>query len=148
MTINTVEAQYTSLTLTSLQQTDQAQGVGTAGSSTTVAGAGAGAVPGIAFGDSAHISGPAQLFGELQQLQSQNPAQFKQVVSDIATQLQNAAKQTTGQQADFLTNLADKFQTASTTGDRVLASAARTPPRPRHLQRTGAVGPGFGADWH
>jgi hypothetical protein len=72
---------------------------------------------GSSNGDSAQISGLAQLYGQLQQLQSQNPAQFKQVTSEIATQLQSASARATGSDASFLANLATKFQTASATGD-------------------------------
>jgi hypothetical protein len=117
MTINTSAI---SLTLTDIQQTDQTQGVGALAVGGQLLGTGAaGAVgpAGIAFGDSAQISGPGKLFAELQQLQSQNPTKFTQVVSDIATQLQTAAQQATGNQANFLTNLADRFQTVANTGD-------------------------------
>jgi hypothetical protein len=69
------------------------------------------------FGDSAQISGPGKLFSELQQVASQNPTEFKQLTGQIATQLQNAAQQATGGLASFLTALANKFESASTTGD-------------------------------
>jgi hypothetical protein len=67
-------------------------------------------------GDSVQISGPAQLYSQLQQLQSQNPTSFKQVTSEIASQLQAASAQATGGEAGFLANLASKFQTAANTG--------------------------------
>ena len=61
---------------------------------------------------STHISKQGQLLSKLQQLQQQDPAKFKQVVTDIATKLQDAAKSATGDQQKFLTDLADKFQKA------------------------------------
>src|SRR5947207_621996 len=68
--------------------------------------------------DTADISGPGQLFSLLQQLQQTDPTKFKQVTGDIASQLQSAAQQqgSTGA-SGFLTQLADKFQQASQTGD-------------------------------
>lgn len=56
------------------------------------------------------ISGPGQLLSDLQQLQMQNPAEFQRVVSQISSQLQNAAHQAQGSQSDFLANLATQFQ--------------------------------------
>jgi hypothetical protein len=103
--------------LTGLQQTDQTQGVGALLSGGQLLGTGATSTASGAAGDSARISGLGKLFAELQALQSQDPAKFKSVLTDISTQLQNAAKQVTGGQADFLTKLADQFQTAANTGD-------------------------------
>jgi hypothetical protein len=68
--------------------------------------------------DSIDVSQVAQLFQQLQQLQSTDPTDFKQVTADAATQLLQAAQQATDpQQASFLTNLADKFQQASQSGN-------------------------------
>jgi hypothetical protein len=68
--------------------------------------------------DSVDFSQVGTLFKELQQLQQSNPTEFKQVLEDAATKLQQAASQTTDStQAQFLTNLADKFQSAASTGD-------------------------------
>jgi hypothetical protein len=68
--------------------------------------------------DGVDFSRVAQLFKELQKLQSSDPAEFKKVLTDAAQKLKDAA----GQQSDpttasFLTNLADKFQQAADTGD-------------------------------
>jgi hypothetical protein len=79
--------------------------------SLTGGGGGGGASP-----ISTSISGPGQLFSDLQQLQAQNPAAFQQVTSQIATQLQAAAQQTQGPQSDYLSNLAAKFQNISSGG--------------------------------
>jgi len=65
---------------------------------------------------SAKISGPGQLLSNLQQLQTQNPAQFTQVVSQIAAQLSAAAQQAQGPQANFLSNLASKFKSVANGG--------------------------------
>ena len=71
-----------------------------------------------ASSDSVGVSQFAQLMQKLQQLQTSNPAEFKQVMSDAAKQLKTAAAQSTAPaQAKFLTNLADKFQKAADTGD-------------------------------
>jgi hypothetical protein len=70
----------------------QLQGVnGLTSSNSSAGGGGAGQ-------SSVTISGPGQLLSDLQQLQTQNPAEFQQVVSQIASQLQSAAQQTQGQQ--------------------------------------------------
>jgi hypothetical protein len=68
--------------------------------------------------DSVGVSQFAQLMQQLQQLQTSNPTEFKQVMSDAATQLKTAAAQSTDPaQATFLTNLSDQFQNAATTGN-------------------------------
>ncbi|VTR93292.1 Uncharacterized protein OS=Desulfovibrio sp. U5L GN=DesU5LDRAFT_2834 PE=4 SV=1 [Gemmata massiliana] len=84
-------------------------------------------------GDSARISGPGKLLGELQQLRSQDPTKFKEVTADIASQIRTAASQATGGAADFLNNLADRFQSASSTG-----SATGLAPAHHHHHHTGA----------
>jgi hypothetical protein len=69
-------------------------------------------------GDSASISGVGQLLSALQQLQTQDPNQFTQVVSQISSQLQSTAQQQ-GQssQGNALSNLATQFQNVASTGD-------------------------------
>ena len=93
-----------------------------------------GAAP--ATGDSARISGPGKLLGELQQLAAQDPTKFKSVAADIASKLQTAATQATGAPADLLTALANKFQTASSTG-----SASGLVPAHHHHHHAGAYNP-------
>jgi hypothetical protein len=66
--------------------------------------------------DSATISGPGQLFSELQQLSQQNPTEFKAVASQIASTFQNAASQATGSDAQMLTSLANQFTQAAQSG--------------------------------
>lgn len=70
-----------------------------------------------AAGVTVDISKPGQLMSELSSLAQSDPAQFKAVAADIATQLQNAASSQTGSSADFLNKLADKFSAASKSGD-------------------------------
>jgi hypothetical protein len=59
------------------------------------------------------ISRQGQLFSQLQQLQTQDPAKFKQVLTDVANQLTTAAQGATGKDQQFLSNLADKFTKAA-----------------------------------
>jgi len=72
---------------------------------------------------------------ELQQLQQQNPTQFKQVLSEVTSQLQQAASQASASgnttQANNLTNLATTFQNAESGGPL---------PTAQQLQQAGLVG--------
>jgi len=81
----------------------------TGATATTGTGSGAGSA-------STSVSDKAKLLQQLQPLSQSNPAEFKQVTADIATQLQAQAKQEGGQQGQALSNLASKFQQASQTG--------------------------------
>jgi hypothetical protein len=65
---------------------------------------------------STSISTPGQFFSEMQQLSQQNPSEFKTVAAQVATSFQNAASQTSGPQAQFLSNLANQFTQAAQTG--------------------------------
>src|SRR5579871_5475470 len=51
--------------------------------------------PGSSSSDTISFSQVAQLFQQLQQLQTSNPAEFIKVTADAAAQLQQAAKQST-----------------------------------------------------
>jgi hypothetical protein len=64
----------------------------------------------------ASISGPGQLFSELQQLSQNNPTEFKAVASQLASSFQTAAGQASGSDAKVLTNLANQFSQAAQTG--------------------------------
>ena len=66
---------------------------------------------------SADLSPAAQFYSKLASLAKTNPDQFKQTTSDIAAALKDAASKTSGPEADFLNNMASRFQTASQTGD-------------------------------
>jgi hypothetical protein len=68
--------------------------------------------------DTAQITPAGQMLSKLQQLQAKDPAQFKQVLSDIAGKLQALAQQAgQGPGSQWLSSLADRFQTAAKTGD-------------------------------
>jgi hypothetical protein len=116
MSVSGVSSGFSSSELLNLLGSSSTQSVGAASSgSNTLASILGGSAS--SAGDTAQISGPGQLFAQLQQLQQSNPTQFKQLTSQIAGQLQTAATQVTGGEAGFLANLATKFQTASQTGD-------------------------------
>ena len=76
--------------------------------------AGTGAVS-SADGDAAttSVSKQARFLNKLKQLQQSDPAKFKQVLTDVATALQAAAKTATGAQQQNLTALAAKFTQAA-----------------------------------
>jgi hypothetical protein len=63
------------------------------------------------------VSPRAQLLAKLQDLEQSDPAQAKQVLSDMATKLRDQAGQATGEDASRLTAMADKLQKAADTGD-------------------------------
>jgi peptidoglycan DL-endopeptidase CwlO len=67
--------------------------------------------------DANQLSPFAQILSTLQQLQQSNPTEYQQVTSQIATNLQSAAKTATGDgntsQANELNQLATDFQNAS-----------------------------------
>ena len=68
--------------------------------------------------DTIDFSQVGKVFQELKQLQTTNPTEFKQVLTDAATKLQAAAQQQTDPtQASFLNNLASRFQEAANTGN-------------------------------
>lgn len=68
--------------------------------------------------DSVNFSQSAQLFQDLQQLQTSNPAEFKQILADAAAKFSAAASQQTNPTAaNLLNNLASQFQAAASTGN-------------------------------
>ena len=70
-----------------------------------------------ASSDSASTSGAAELFKELEQLSTSNPAEFKKITASISQQLAAASKNSTDpQQAQALSNLATSFSNASQSG--------------------------------
>ncbi len=72
---------------------------------------------GAASGVSVDISQPGQLLASLKSLASSDPAKFKSVTASIAQQLKDAASAQSGAGADFLNKLADRFSTASQSGN-------------------------------
>jgi hypothetical protein len=70
-----------------------------------------------ATGDSSSVSDPGKLFSELEKLSKSNPTEFKKITAEIADQLKTAASNTTdANQASFLNQLANSFETASQSG--------------------------------
>jgi hypothetical protein len=124
MNINNVYGNIATAPTTGIDAITQAGGVG----STAASGSGPAAT--------ASLSTPGQLFGELQQLSQQNPAQFKAVAAQLATTFQNAASQASGPQAQFLTQLANQFTQASQTG------TLQPPPGAQGSQGVGGAGGG------
>ncbi len=62
------------------------------------------------------ISSLASTMNSLQQLQQTDPEKFKQVMASVAGTLETDAANATGSQAQFLSQLASKFQQAAQTG--------------------------------
>ncbi len=73
--------------------------------------------PGIGEAAVPNMSGPSKLMSKLSQLKAADPAQFQSVVSDMAQKLKDAAAQTSGPQASFLTNLSNKLSDIANGGD-------------------------------
>jgi hypothetical protein len=58
-----------------------------------------------------------EFMDQLQQLSTSDPTKFKQLVSDMATKLKDAAsKSTDGNEKQFLTSLADSFEASAKSG--------------------------------
>ena len=62
------------------------------------------------------VSDFASVMNSLQELSQSDPTKFKEVMGSVASTLQADASNATGSQAQFLSQLADKFQQASQTG--------------------------------
>jgi hypothetical protein len=92
--------------LATLLQLNSTTGAGTA-SPTTSTGAAA----------QTQVSPLGELMSKLQQLQQQDPAQFKQVAGQLATSLQQAAQQSGNGNSGFLSQLASGLQQAAQTGE-------------------------------
>jgi len=78
------------------------------------------------------ISGPGRFFTKLQSMMQSDPAQAKDVLGSLATQLRDSAKSASGDDATRLNALADKLQQAAESGDASVLSppggARRGPP--------------------
>ena len=68
-------------------------------------------------GDTTAVSNIGQFMTKLKALEQSNPAQAKQVLTAIASKLNDAAGSATGDEATHLKALADKFTKAADTGD-------------------------------
>lgn len=77
------------------------------------------------------VSGPAEFLSKLQQLKDQDPAKFKEIMTEAADSIRELAKQSTNTNAiDMLTNLADNFDKVAAGGDLSLLE----PPKPSDSQ--------------
>jgi len=89
--------------------------------------------------DSTSVSGPGQLFSELEQLSKSNPADFKTVTASISQELKAAANSSSNaQQASFLNQMASNFATyshrrAEAPGRRLRRRPGRYPERTRKI---------------
>ncbi|MGD0209919.1 MAG: hypothetical protein ABSC14_02935 [Desulfomonilia bacterium] len=88
-----------------------------AGSDTTTSQATSTGAVGSSQGDSVNVSQSSQLFSQLQQLQQSDPDKFKQVMTNIAGELQSAAQGKDGFEAKLFSDLATKFQNVANGGD-------------------------------
>ncbi len=103
-------------------------------SATKTADKSAKARPPVAGADRVDFSKVGKVFSELEQLQKSDPVGLKQVLTDAASKLNEAANQTTDPKtASFLNDLAGRFEKAADTGD--LTSL-------RQQARSGVSGPG------
>ena len=80
------------------------------------------------------LSQLVKLFSKLESLAKDDPSAFKKLTAQIASELSDAAKQTTGSESSALQKLADKFTTASQTG----SMDALEPPAPSTQSGTSA----------
>ncbi len=83
--------------------------------------------PAGATAASAQISKPGELLQKLQQLQQQDPTQFKQVLTQLADNLQQVADQS-GNSDGMAAKLATAFKNAADSGDLTALQTALQPP--------------------
>lgn len=76
------------------------------------------------------VSPRAELMGKLKQLQQQDPAQFREVTTQIAESLKSAAQQPGQPQASATARLAERFAKVAQTGDL----SALEPSRPNPME--------------
>ena len=87
------------------------------------------------------VSAGGDLMSKLAKLQQQDPAKFKEVVSQIATDVKSAAGKATGEQATELNKLADNFSQAATSGSlSTMQPAGRGPGAAHHKGHKGHHG--------
>jgi hypothetical protein len=112
MNINGLSTLFDNLTTSA---TKSVQGVSSSSSQSK-------SLSGVSGSDSSTISGPGQFFSKMQQLSQQDPAEFKQIASQVAQTFTDAASKATGNDAQMLTQLADQFSQAAQTGTLQLPS--------------------------
>ena len=67
--------------------------------------------------DAVDFSQLGKLFKSLRHLETTNPTEFKQVMSDAASQLKAAAATNDPEQANFLNSFAEKFESSANNGN-------------------------------
>ena len=112
MSINPIYGNDSSMSLYMLYGMMSVNSATQSGTTTRTAGA-----AGLTSTDSINLSKPAELLSKLEQLKQSDPDKFKEVLTNIADELNNAAKQKSGFIAQILTSLADKFQSVANGGD-------------------------------
>lgn len=94
--------------------------------------------------DSTSMSGPGQLFAELEKLSKSDPSEFKTITASIAKELKSAASSSTNSdQASQLNQMASSFATASKSGNfsdllPSQSSGSGAPPAPPSGSASGA----------
>lgn len=99
-------------------------------------------VPPPVAGATADISGPGKFFAKLQQLSQSDPAKFKDVASKLADEFKTAASNASGQDAQFLSKLADRFTKAAQTGQFESPDASRAGGAHHHHHHHGSEAAG------
>lgn len=112
-----------SQSLQELYQLLDLQSVGTTTQQDTLSSVSSTGTSGVSF----QKSKPGEVLNKLAQLLESDPDKFKEVTAKIAEKLKEAAASATGQDAERLNSLAEKFQQASDSGD---LSALQPPPPP------------------
>jgi hypothetical protein len=74
-------------------------------------------VPTDKVGEAGRPSQGASLMGQLRQLQEQDPERFKKVMKQVAGDLRAEAEKLGGEKAEFLGQLASRFEKAAETGN-------------------------------
>ena len=80
--------------------------------------------------ESLDLSEPGKLFSQLQELSESDPEKFKTVMTDIATQIQEAAESSSDEnESGMLMKVAEDFQSAAESGDLSEALPKGPPPQ-------------------
>ena len=88
---------------------------------------------------SVSISSMSQIYSKLQQLQTQNPAQYNQLLTGISSQLSVAAQNSTGPESSFLSSLSKRFSQAANGNLQALQPIHPTVHHGHHENKTGRV---------
>ncbi len=91
---------------------------------------------GVGPSSKTELSQSAQLLENLRELSKSDPLKFSAVTKTIADSIKDAAKQTSGPEADFLNKLSTMFESASQTG--ALPERKSAPPPPPESQQVQA----------